>query len=143
MKFFFAEKGSGAFFNNSRIRVTKKNKLKNSILVTGGPKFNSPKKNDIFQEYINVSNLTEANIRKFGSAALNLSYVAAGRFDAYWEWELNLWDIAAGIIILKEAGGYIEFIEPGTPTSFKRNVIASNSSIHEELKAVLIKKNIE
>jgi myo-inositol-1(or 4)-monophosphatase len=140
---FFAEKGSGAFFNNSRIRVTKKNKLKNSILVTGGPKFNSPRKNAIFQEYINVSNLIEANVRKFGSAALNLSYVAAGRFDAFWEWELNLWDIAAGTVILKEAGGYIEFMESGSPTSFKRNVIASNSSIHEELKAVLVKKNIE
>ena len=111
--------------------------------MTGGPKFNSPRKNNIFQEYITVSNLTEANIRKFGSAALNLSYVAAGRFDAYWEWELNLWDIAAGIIILKEAGGYIEFMEPEAPTSFKRNVISSNSSIHEELKALLVKKNIE
>ena len=54
-----------------------------------------------------------------------------------------MWDIAAGIIILKEAGGYIDFIEPGTPTSFKRNVMATNSSIHEELKAVLVKKNIE
>ena len=140
---FFAEKGSGAFFNNSRIRVTKKNKLKNSILVTGGPKFNSPKKKNIFQEYINVSNLTEANIRKFGSAALNLCYVAAGRFDAYWEWELNYWDIAAGTVILREAGGFIEFMEPGSSSSFKRNVIASNSNIHEELKAVLVKKNIE
>ena len=140
---FFAEKGSGAFFNNSRIRVTKKKKLKNSILVTGGPKFNNPKKSDIFQEYIKVSNLTEANIRKFGSAALNLSYVAAGRFDAYWEWELNYWDIAAGTVILREAGGFIEFMEPGSPSSFKRNVIASNSNIHEELKAVLVKKNIE
>ena len=87
--------------------------------------------------------MTEANIRKFGSAALNLSYVAAGRFDAYWEWELNLWDIAAGIIILKEAGGYIEFMEPGSPTSLKRNVIATNSSIHDELKGILVKKNIE
>jgi fructose-1,6-bisphosphatase/inositol monophosphatase family enzyme len=54
-----------------------------------------------------------------------------------------LWDIAAGIVILKEAGGYIEFIEPGTPSSFKRNIIATNSSIHDELKGVLIKKNIE
>ncbi len=98
---------------------------------------------NIFQEYINVSNLTEANIRKFGSAALNLCYVAAGRFDAYWEWELNYWDIAAGTVILREAGGFIEFMEPGSPSSFKRNVIASNSNIHEELKAVLVKKNIE
>jgi len=140
---FFAEKGSGAFFNNSRIRVSKKNKLKNSVLLTGGPKFNSPKKNNIFQEYIKISNLVDAPVRKFGSAALGLSYVAAGRFDAYWEWELNYWDVAAGIVILKEAGGYIEFMEPGDPTSYKRNIIATNSSIHEEFKAALVKKNIE
>jgi len=72
-----------------------------------------------------------------------LAYVAAGRFDAYWEWELNYWDVAAGMVILKEAGGYIEFLEPGAPTSNKRNVIATNSNIHEELKGLLIKKNIE
>jgi myo-inositol-1(or 4)-monophosphatase len=140
---FFAEKGSGAFFNNARIRVTKKNKLKNSVLLTGGPKFNSPIKNNIFQEYINVSNLTEAPIRKFGSAALGMSYVAAGRFDGYWEWELNYWDIAAGIIILKEAGGYVDFMEPGAKNSLKKNVIATNSMIHEELQGALMKKNIE
>ena len=140
---FFAEKGSGAFFNNARIRVTKKNKLKNSVLLTGGPKFNSPIKNNIFQEYRNVSNLTEAPIRKFGSAALGMSYVAAGRFDGYWEWELNYWDIAAGIIILKEAGGYIDFMEPGAKNSLKKNVIATNSMIHEELQGALMKKNIE
>ena len=140
---FFAEKGSGAFFNNSRIRVTNKNKLKNSVLVTGGPKFNSPRKNDIFREYINISNLCDAPVRKFGSAALGMSYVAAGRFDGYWEWELNYWDIAAGIIILKEAGGFVDFMEPGPQTSFKRNVIATNSSIHQELRDSFIKKNIE
>ena len=140
---FFAEKGYGAFFNNSRIRVSKKNKLKNSILVTGGPKFNSQKKKNIMQEYIKISNLVEAPLRKFGSAALGLSYVAAGRFDAYWEWELNYWDIAAGIVILKEAGGFIEFMEPGAETSIKRNVLATNSGIQEELRSALLKKNIE
>ena len=72
-----------------------------------------------------------------------MSYVAAGRFDAYWEWELNYWDIAAGIVILREAGGFIEFIEPVTKNSIKRNVLATNSSIQDELKAALIKKNIE
>ena len=72
-----------------------------------------------------------------------MSYVAAGRFDAYWEWELNYWDIAAGIVILKEAGGFVEFMEPETINSIKRNVLATNSSIQEELKAALIKKNIE
>ena len=140
---FFAEKGSGAFFNNSRIRVSKKNKIKNSILVTGGPRFNSPKKSNIFQEYIKISNQVDSPIRKFECASLDLAYVAAGRFDGFWEWELNYWDVAAGIVILKEAGGFIEFMEPGTINSTKRNIIATNSSIQEELKAALIKKNIE
>ena len=72
-----------------------------------------------------------------------MSYVAAGRFDGYWEWELNYWDIAAGIVILKEAGGFIDFMEPETVNSTKRNVLVTNSSIQDELKAVLIKKNIE
>ena len=136
---FFAEKGAGAFFNNSRIRVSKKNKLKNSILVTGGPKFNSLKKNDIFMEYIKISNLVDAPVRKFGSAALGMSYVAAGRFDGYWEWELNYWDIAAGIVILKEAGGLVELLKPQSESSKKMNVIASNSSINDELRTALIK----
>ena len=140
---FFAEKGSGAFFNNSRIRVSKKNKLKNSVLVTGGPKFNSPKKNAIFLEYIKISNLVDAPVRKFGSAALGMSYVAAGRFDAYWEWELNYWDIAAGMVILREAGGFVELMEPEGTNSTKRNILATNSSIQEELKTALVKKNIE
>jgi myo-inositol-1(or 4)-monophosphatase len=140
---FFAEKGSGAFFNNSRIRVSKKNKLRNSILVTGGPNSNSSKKNDIFQEYIKISNLVDTPVRKFGSAALDISYVAAGRFDGYWEWELNYWDIAAGMVILKEAGGFIELMEPGTINSTKRNVLATNADIQDELKVALIKKNIE
>jgi myo-inositol-1(or 4)-monophosphatase len=140
---FFAEKGSGAFFNNSRIRVSQKRKIKNSILLTGGPKFNSPIKNDIFQEYIKISNLVDAPIRKFGSAALGMCYVAAGRFDGYWEWELNYWDIAAGLVILKEAGGFAEFMNSKTTNTTKRNVLATNSSIQEELKSALLKKNIE
>ena len=140
---FFAEKGSGAFFNNSRIRVTNKKKIKECVLVTGGPKFNSSKKNEIFEEYVKVSNLVDAPIRKFGSAALGMSYVAAGRFDGYWEWELKYWDIAAGIIILKEAGGFVDFMEPGPQSSLKRNVIATNSQIHQELQESLLKKNIE
>ena len=140
---FFAEKGAGSFLNNSRIRVTNKKKLKDCILVTGGPKFNSKKRDIIFQEYIKISNLVDAPVRKFGSAALGMSYVAAGRFDAYWEWELNYWDIAAGIVILKEAGGFVEFMEPGTINSTKRNILGTNSSIQDELRAALIKKNIE
>ena len=139
---FFAEKGSGAFLNNSRIRVSNKKSLKESMLVTGGPRVSSKKREDIFKEYTKISNIVDIPIRKFGSAALDIANVACGRFDGYWQWELSYWDIAAGIIILKEAGGYIEFLDVNDQNSLKRNIIASNSKIHQELKDA-IKKNIE
>ena len=135
---FCAEKGNGAYLNNSRIRVSKKKNLKDSLIVTGGPKGASKIKEKIFSEYVNVSN-NVANIRKFGSAALDVAYVACGRFDGFWQRELNYWDIAAGIIILKEAGGYIDFFEEDKNFPLKKNILASNALIHEEL-SVLIKK---
>ncbi len=140
---FFAENGSGAFLNNSRIRVSKKRRLKDSLLVTGGPKFNSKKKNLIFKEYTNISNLVDAPIRKFGSAALDIANVACGRFDGFWQWELNYWDIAAGLIILRESGGYVDFFEESEKNPVKKNIIATNSDIHQELVKALFKKNIE
>ncbi len=139
---FCAEKGNGAYLNNSRIRVSKKRKIQDALLVTGGPKQASKIKDKIFSEYINVSN-NVSNIRKFGSAALDMAYVACGRFDGYWQRELNYWDIAAGIVILKEAGGFVEFFEEDTNSPLKKNILASNSDIHDELKELIIKKNIE
>ena len=135
---FIAEKGNGAYLNNSRIRVSNKNKIKDALLVTGGPKGNSKIKNKIFSEYINVSN-NVSNVRKFGSAALDIAYVACGRFDGYWQRELNYWDIAAGIIILKEAGGFIDFFEEDKNVPLKKNILASNSFIHEELRELINK----
>ena len=99
-------------------------------------------KNKIFSEYINVSK-NVPNVRKFGSAALDMAYVACGRFDGYWQRELNYWDIAAGIIILKEAGGFIDFFEDDKSLPLKKNVLASNSIIHEELRGLISKKAIE
>jgi myo-inositol-1(or 4)-monophosphatase len=139
---FCAEKGNGAYLNNSRIRVSNKKKLKDALLVTGGPKGDSKIKDKIFSEYINVSNQV-SNIRKFGSAALDVAYVACGRFDGYWQRELNYWDIAAGIVILKEAGGFIDFFENDPNLPLKKNILASNSNIHEELRALINKKDIE
>ena len=107
---FCAEKGNGAFLNNTRIRVSNKKNIKDAIIVTGGPKGASKIKDKIFSEYIKVSK-NVSNVRKFGSAALDIAYVACGRFDGYWQRELNYWDIAAGIIILKEAGGLVDFYE--------------------------------
>ena len=92
---FYAEKERGAFFNNQRIRVSKKRELNNCLFATGG--FS---KNEI-----------DLPLRKSGSAALDIAYVAAGRYDGYFQNNLNLWDIAAGIIILKEAGGIINEID--------------------------------
>ncbi len=137
---FCAEKGGGAFLNNSRIRVSKKNKLKDSLLVTGGPRFSSKIKKNIFLEFLKLSEATHAPIRKFGSAALDIAYVACGRFDGYWQREINYWDIGAGIIILKEAGGFIDFFEKDNNAPLKRNILASNSYIHEELSNLVLKK---
>ncbi len=140
---FFAEKNNGAFLNNSRIRVSNKKKLKDCLLVTGGPKKLSKNKDHIFSEYRMISNLVDAPIRKFGSASLDIANVACGRFDGYWQSEINLWDIAAGIVIVKEAGGFIDIVKVDPNNPNKINITASNSNIHQELRDTLNKKNIE
>ena len=110
--------------------------------MTGGPEGVSKIKNQIFSEYIKISNHV-SNVRKFGSAALDMAYVACGRFDGYWQRELNYWDIAAGIIILKESGGFIDFFEEDVNSPLKKNILATNSNIHDELKSLINKKDIE
>ena len=140
---FYAEKGNGAFLNNSRIRVSNKKKLIDSLLVTGGPNHSSKKKEEIFSEFVGVSKKIFSPIRKFGSAALDVAYVACGRFDGYWQRELNYWDVAAGVIILKEAGGFVDFFEEDKGAPLKKNILASNSNIRDELRDLIIKKNIE
>ena len=137
-----AEKGNGAYLNNSRIRVSKKKKIKDSLLVTGGPKQTSKIKKQIFSEYIDISNKS-SNVRKFGSAELDMAFVACGRFDGYWQREINLWDVAAGMVIVKEAGGFIDFFDDDTKFPLKKNILSTNSSIHDELKVLISKKVIE
>ena len=140
---FCAEKGNGAYLNNSRIRVSNKKRLKDALLVTGGPRQSSKIKKEIFSEFIKVSDSILSPVRKFGSAALDMAYVACGRFDGYWQRELSYWDVAAGVIILKEAGGFVNFFEKDNKDPLKRNILASNSNIHDELMDLIIKKNIE
>ena len=139
---FCAEKGNGAYLNNGRIRVSNKKRINDALLVTGGPKGASKIKDKIFSEYIKVSN-NVLHVRKFGSAALDMAYVACGRFDGFWQRELNYWDIAAGIIILKEAGGLVDFFENNESSPLKKNILATNSNIHEELRGLISKKDIE
>ena len=112
---FYAEKNSGAFFNNERIRVSKKNELSECLFATGGKKYNST---------------NEISTRKSGCAALDLAYVASGRYDGYCQNNLNLWDIAAGLVILQEAGGIINNIDLSNHKNI--NVIASSPNINDE-----------
>ena len=92
--------------------------------------------------FLNVSR-NVSNIRKFGSASLDMAFVACGRFDGYWQRELNYWDIAAGIIIVKEAGGFIDFFEHDENSVIKKNILATNSNIHDQLQVLINKKDIE
>ena len=103
------------------------------MLGTGGPKSNSKIKNEILDEYLEISKYIDTPIRKFGSASLDLANVACGRFDGFWQRELSYWDIAAGILIVKEAGGFVDFLERDINESKKMNLVASNSLIHQEL----------
>ena len=111
-------------------------------MVTGGPKQISKIKDKIFLEYVNISKKV-SNVRKYGSAALDMAFVASGKFDGYWQRELNYWDVAAGMIIIKEAGGFVNFFEQDKNYPLKKNIIATNSDIHDELKALIDKKDIE
>ena len=112
---FFAEKNNGAYFNNHRIRVSKKNNINDCLFVTGGKIENEP----------------DFPYRKSGCAALDLAYVASGRYDGYFQHDLNLWDIAAGILIVKEAGGVLNEIDLSVNTNLK--IIASSTDINAKL----------
>jgi len=116
---FFAEKDNGAFFNNQRIRVSNKNKIQDCLFAVGG-KFESE------PDFPN---------RKTGCAALDLAYVASGRYDGYFQKGINLWDIAAGIILIKEAGGIINDINLNNLENI--NVIASNPNINSKFQEKL------
>ena len=134
---FGAHKGSGAYLNNTRMRVSNKSEFKNSCLVTGGPKSTSKIKEAILDEYKKVSLKTNSHIRKSGSAALDLAYVAAGRYDGYWQREINYWDIAAGIILVKESGGFVNPVKEKDFTGKKIDIVATNTKIHEDLTNLL------
>ena len=134
---FSAHKGSGAYLNNFRMRVSNKSNFKNACLVHGGPKGTSKAREFILDEYKKISMKTNTNIRKSGSAALDLAYVAAGRYDGFWQRELQNWDIAAGLILVKESGGFVENLKEEGFNKEKVDIVASNSKIHKELRNFL------
>ena len=134
---FVAEKGNGAFINNQRLRVSSRSKLKDCIIFTGGPRNNAPDKDLSLKEYNNFSSKVIAPIRKLGSASLDMAYVAAGRCDGFWQRNLNYWDIAAGIIIVKEAGGFITDFNGGDNFIENKTILVTNSRINKEMIEIL------
>lgn len=132
---FSAEKGSGAFLNNREIRVSDAEKLSESLIVTGFPYDFKQKEN--FAKHLNDFLLKSRGVRRDGAAAIDMAYVACGRFDGFWEEGLNAWDVAAGKLFVEEAGGKVTYYD-GTPFSiYAPPICASNGLIHGEMLEVL------
>jgi myo-inositol-1(or 4)-monophosphatase len=135
---FYAEKGKGAFLNGKKIRVSKTKQLNDALLSTGFP-YDRRKDPDkylkIFREFL----MQAQEIRRLGSAALDLCYVACGRFDGYWEAKLSPWDKAAGMLILKEAGGKLSNYAGEPLTLAEPTIVASNGVIHKAILKTLNK----
>ncbi len=119
---FFAEKGQGAWMNESRMRVSGRRRLSECVFATGLPFSGRADLPQTLKELARILPAT-SGVRRWGSASLDLAYVAAGRYDGFWERGLNLWDIAAGVVIVREAGGMIE------PLSKERNILADGEVI--------------
>jgi len=134
---FTAEKGNGSYLNNQRIRVSSRSKLKDCLIVTGGPRRNLKERDLALKEYDKFSSSVDIPVRKMGSASLDMAYVAAGRFDGMWQRNLNYWDIAAGIILIKEAGGFVTDFNGNDAYIEKKTILATNSGINKEMIEVL------
>ncbi|HZR47836.1 MAG TPA: inositol monophosphatase family protein [Candidatus Manganitrophaceae bacterium] len=135
---FFAEKGKGAFLNGKPISVSSVKKLSKSLLVTGFAYDIRTDPSNNFNHFINVSMNAQA-VRRTGSAALDLCYVAAGRLDGFWELKLKPWDTAAGSLILREAGGKITDFSGKPYSIYDSEILATNQKIHQEMRQILNK----
>jgi myo-inositol-1(or 4)-monophosphatase len=133
---FFAERGAGAYMNNRRLRVSGRTRLLDSLLATGIP-FVGRARHPAYLAMLEAVVDATAGVRRFGSAALDLAYVAAGRYDGFWETGLSPWDIAAGIILVREAGGYVTEVEGGANMMESGSVLAANDQLHEPIRLLL------
>ena len=134
---FTAEKGNGSYLNNQRMRVSSRSKLEDCMIFTGGPKRDAKNRELALKEYYKFSIKVLTPIRKLGSASLDMAYVAAGRCDGFWQRNLNYWDIAAGIILVKEAGGFVTDFQGENQYIKNKTVLATNSKINKEMIEVL------
>jgi myo-inositol-1(or 4)-monophosphatase len=136
-EFFFAQKDGGAFLNDQPIHVSKKQEFEKACLVTGFPyKFPDSRRHpvDVFAKIVKLG----LPVRRLGSAALDLCWVACGRFDGFWEYNLQPWDVAAGYLIVSEAGGQISNFSAKSIDAFEKETLATNGLIHEALRNMII-----
>ena len=125
---FAAERGKGSFLNDKRIRVATRKKLSESILITGIPHLGRGNK-ELFLKEMDMIIPEVAGIRRSGSAALDLAWIAAGRYDIFWERGLSIWDIAAGVLLVREAGGFAKGIDGSDKDLWDGNIISGNDDI--------------
>ena len=126
---FWAERGRGAFFNDKRLRVSARARLEEAVLATGIP-FLGHGQHARFLKELHQLGQRVAGVRRFGAAALDLAWLAAGRFDAYWERDLSAWDVAAGTLLVSEAGGMVTDADGGDDILAKGSVCAANPALH-------------
>ena len=133
---FTAEKGKGAYMNDRRLRVAARKSIADALVTTGIP-HRGREGHPRFLKEMEVLMREVAGIRRTGSAALDMAFVAAGRFDAYWEHNLKAWDLAAGIVIVREAGGIVSDLSGGTAILDTGDILAANAQLHKAFGAVL------
>lgn len=127
-----AERGKGAFMNDRRLRVAMRREMLESVFVTGIPHLGRPAHEQFIEQQRRVM-LNSAGVRRFGAASLDLCYVAAGRVDGYWETGLSPWDMAAGIIMVREAGGFVSDLDDRQDMFGSTTIIAGNEIIRKKL----------
>ena len=129
---FTAVKGEGALLNDRRIRVSGTNDMGYALLATGFP-YKDMKNLDLWTDCFRALLPETSGVRRAGSAALDLAWVAAGRYDGFWEFELNAWDIAAGVLLIQEAGGMVSEVDGGRDQLISGDIMAANPAIYRKM----------
>ncbi|MGE0260318.1 MAG: inositol monophosphatase family protein [Alphaproteobacteria bacterium] len=133
---YWTEKGAGAYLNDRRLRVSARRQLGDALIATGLPFRGHPTHPAYNSTLARVMEAT-SGVRRFGSAALDLAYVAAGRYDGYWEFALAPWDLAAGLLLVREAGGFATDLAGGQDAMTSGDVLAANAHLHLPLAALI------
>lgn len=136
---FIAERGQGAWLNNRRLRVAQRRELPDALIGMGVPHLGKAPQHPRFKAELAAVMARVANVRRLGAASLDLASVAAGRYDGYWERGLQSWDMAAGLVLVREAGGYVTDLDGGAAMLERGSVLAGNEYIHRGLGDILRK----